>query len=107
LPYIYIADKSEIMHKIIINWLNLYSFMRNLAMAFYLAFIYTTISLSVDGHQLPKGEGLCAMYLPVALFGLAMLSLLRFYYLYSAYYTKFLYRAFVYLVTPHDQKNGK
>lgn len=102
LPYIYVAEKSETMNRILINWLNLYSFMRNLAMAFYLAFIYTALSLSVEGHNLPKGQGLCAIYLPAALFGLSMISLLRFYYLYSAYYTKFLYRAFVFLVTHSD-----
>lgn len=99
LPYIYVAEKSETLNRILINWLNLYSFMRNLAMAFYLAFIYIAVSLSVEGHNLPKGQGLCAIYLPAALFGLSMISLLRFYYLYSAYYTKFLYRSFVYLVT--------
>lgn len=111
LPYIYIAEKSEILNKVLINWLNLYGLMRNLSMAFYLAFIYTTVSLSFEGHNLPEKEGLCAKYLPLALFALSMISLLRFYYLYSAYYTKFLYRAFVFLVTqaetdkaPHSEK---
>jgi len=102
LPYIYVVEKSETMNRILINWLNLYSFMRNLAMAFYLAFMYMTVSLVVEGNNLPKGEGLCALYLPAVLFSVSMISLLRFYYLYSAYYTKFLYRAFVYLVTQQE-----
>lgn len=104
LPYVYIAEKSDGLNKILINWLNLYSLMRNLSMAFYLAFIYTTVSLSFEGHNLPAGEGLCARYLPLALFGLSMISLIRFYYLYSAYYTKFLYRAFVFLASPDELK---
>lgn len=98
-PYIYIAVHSERLNKIILNWLNLYSFMRNLSTALYFAFIYTTVSLYKMADLLPPGEGLCALYLPAALFAASMIALLRFYYLYACYYTKFLYRAFIFLAT--------
>jgi len=102
LPYIYIARHSDRLNKIILNWLNLYSFMRNLSTALYFAFIYTTVSLYKMADLLPPGEGLCALYLPAALFVASMIALLRFYYLYACYYTKFLYRAFIFLATQKE-----
>jgi len=103
MPYIYIAERSDRLNKIILNWLNLYSFMRNLSTAFYFAFIYTTVSLAITAPLLPPGEGLCAICLPFALVVASMIALLRFYYLYACYYTKFLYRAFVFLATQKER----
>jgi len=79
------------------NFLRLYSFARNLACAFYLAFFYGYVwwfnTYAILEVQNPTDR--LTLYVVPLLFWGAFLMLLRYYYIYVDYYTKYLFRAFV------------
>lgn len=80
------------------NWLRLYSFARNLATAFYIAFLYGYFVLAWNQfHSLGTGAGRITILIPVAFLVGAFLMLSRYYYLYASYYTKYLIRAVAFL----------
>jgi hypothetical protein len=82
------------------NWLRLYGFSRNLACALWLAFCYCSIEWLnfSDALQSTALHGKNLLYgFPLLLFALSFAMLLRYYYLYADYYTKYLLRAFVFL----------
>lgn len=81
------------------NWLRLYSFARNLGTAFYLAFVYAYVWWLNFGTAIQfrsQADRDVLFLLPLALFSAAFVMMLRFYYLYADYYTRYLVRAFVY-----------
>jgi hypothetical protein len=92
------------------NWLRLYGFARNLGTAFYLAFLYCFICWRNQGGDFafasPKStETMFAI--PLVFLAGAFTLLLRYYYLYADYYTKYLVRAFVYLTNrPAENEAG-
>lgn len=105
LSYCYLVDKSEEFTALAVNWLNLYGYARNLAMAFYLAAIYCGFSLVLQSDLVRGGRDLAVLF-PVVMAGLFLVMLQRFYHLYKGYFTKFIFRAFVYLNTVKERPSS-
>jgi hypothetical protein len=84
-----------------VNWLNLYSFARNLAMSFYLTFLYTGISFCIQRGLIFGSHRLTVVLFPFILFVLFVIMLQRYHYLYHSYFSKFILRAFV-VLRSHD-----
>lgn len=86
------------------NWLRLYSFARNLATAFYIAFLYGYFVLAWNKfHALSAGAGQITMLIPVAFLVGSLLMLSRYYYLYASYYTKYLIRAVAFMESKSER----
>jgi hypothetical protein len=100
LSLIHLKEQSPQLAEAAENWFRLYSFARNLGAALYLAFLYCLWRLIAQGQylgSLPRYNALVLTTLPLLfLFG-AFAMLVRYYYLYFAYYNKFVFRCFVYL----------
>jgi hypothetical protein len=100
LPYCFVLDKSPTFGAMLNHWRMQYAFARNLAAAFYMAFMWSAsvlclqrdILVAMPAYQLGV---LCCI--PLAYFALGTIMLIRYYYIFVCYYTKFVYRAFVYL----------
>jgi len=111
LSFIYISRKSPSAVKLLSNWMHLYSFSRNLASGFYVAFIYCTLSVSINSHLISdtnyqnvyKFKIMVGSFIPVAYWLISILFLLRFYYLYHGYYSKFIIRTCAFL---YQQSKG-
>jgi len=100
LPYCYILKESPEHSELLTNWLHLYSFARNISTSFYLVFLYILINYIIKFYSVPANITHNFIYiLPLINFLLSILMLIRFYYLYVNYYTKFLFRSFVTLST--------
>jgi hypothetical protein len=84
------------------NWLRLYSFARNLSTAFYLAFLYCLFWWRFQGEkvQVTPDAHYTILVLPLVVWAAAFVMLLRYYYIYAGYFTKYTLRAFVYLTRP-------
>jgi hypothetical protein len=116
LSYMYLMRTSHSSISMAVNWLHLYSFARNLSTAFFLAFCYTTFSISINSHEYAQSfqsigtfNFFIAISIPALFCFLGFLFLVRFYYLYYSYYTKFIIRACAFLHTQKkkEQKSKK
>ena len=97
LCFCYVTDKSPRLTTLVSNWFNLYSHARNIAMALYLSAIYCGFSLCYQKHAIdPSNWHVCILF-PMAYWLSSMILLSRYYYLYHSYYSKFIFRTFVYL----------
>lgn len=113
LSCIYIARKSPSANKLLINWMHLYSFSRNLSTGFFISFIYCALSIFLNSHMLNgtdyhdvfKFKILVGCLIPLFFWGISILFLLRFYYLYHGYYSKFIVRTCAYLY--NNNKNSE
>jgi len=95
LPYAFISEYSTQLGSVVLHWLNLYSFARNLSTAFYLAYLYSWISICFQRNIIySSGIPLSIIIIPLGVFLLAFVMLLRYYYLYYCYYSKFLFRSY-------------
>jgi len=106
MSYSYVVTHSSKLAAVAAHWEMMSTFSRNLGAAFYLAFIYCLCWLQLEGPRLPyavEGAAILAA-LPVFLLLLSASLLLNHYYLYVSYYSKFLYRAFVYLAHTHQSR---
>lgn len=104
LPYIEIRRYDPSSVALMENWLKLYSFARNIATAFYTAFIYCSFWWLAQGerlHAAREQDLVLVQTIPPILFAGAFLMLQRYFFLYADYYTKFLIRAFAY---PRDRR---
>lgn len=95
LCYAHVLTASPTLGSLLSNWFRLYSFARNLSMAFYLSFIYVFATFSFQRGFFQNGvpsalSAICASYL-----ALSGIFLVRYVYLYVSYFTKFTFRAFV------------
>lgn len=101
LSFIFIVKKSPSANKALMNWLHLYSFARNVSVCFFLAYLYSVTSLILNLHNSDindfSGLGtfkiLVGLSIPILFWLLSILFLLRFFYLYVSYYSKFLIRS--------------
>lgn len=95
LAYSYVPSESPALGGLLSNWFRLYSFARNLSVAFYLAFLYGFSSFSLQSRAFPSSvpfplAAICGAYL-----FLSGVFLVRYVFLYVSYFTKFTFRAFV------------
>jgi hypothetical protein len=97
---IHVKQQSPNLAELAENWHRLYSFARNLGAALYLAFLYCLVWLLEEGRYLSglsHYNTLVLLSVPLVFFMGALAMLIRYYYLYVAYYTKYVFRCFVYL----------
>jgi hypothetical protein len=109
LPYIFIKEKSRQLAAMADNWLSLYSFARNLAFSFFLFFMYGMVWLLYyykDMDTIVIDKVLVIIFFPIVGFLLYAVLLTRYYSLYVSYFTKFVYRAFVYLAEVEQRINS-
>lgn len=98
--YMYILTNSPELTRLATNWFRLYSFVRNLSTSFYLAFIYAFswlwwYSSEFAGRKQYDLEVLLWGTLSVLV--LSFLLLIRYYYLYVSYFSRFVFRSFVFI----------
>lgn len=102
----FVAHHSPSLNAMLVNWLHMYSYARNLATSFYLAFIYCFASLVFQNQSFRfSNDPLILFYLPVFFFFLSLVMLIWYYYLYFSCYSKFLFRAFYFLNQPPIEKS--
>lgn len=95
-----VRERSSDALSLLSNWVRQYGFARNLATAIYLAFLYILGWLYLHRHQIADWDGYrikVLLYGPLLLLAGAMVLLVRYYYIYSCYYTKYVFRSFVFL----------
>lgn len=98
MPFLYVSHHAPSLGAMIMHWLHLYSFARNLATACYLSFLAMVISVALHKHEISNlAEPIVAITLLFTVFLLSVGMLIRYYYLYYCYYSKFTLRAFVFL----------
>jgi len=99
-PRIFVRERSARFDSMVVYYHHLYSFTRNLATAFYLAFVYCWISLTLQ-NGVAVADSSYNVILSAAVPGLMFLAsfalLSRFYYVYVSKHTRLLFRVFVYL----------
>jgi hypothetical protein len=96
----YVLNGLERFASMLNNWLHLYSFLRNAGMAFYLAHLYMVVSIVLQpsvSEAVMSSSTSTLLLLLIGYLVLAILMAFRYYYVYFLYYSKFLFRAFVYL----------
>jgi len=101
--YMHVRASSVAVSEPVENWLRLYGFARNLAAALYLAFLYCLLWWLIQGSrvELTSVEAhYSILVLPLLYFVASFLVLLRYYYLFACYFTKYILRSFVYLTKP-------
>jgi len=89
LTYSYLRQHKPGCAKLLHKWLSLYGFTRNLAISFFLLFIYGIIINTIRHYGGPYLAWCVVTGVTAVIFGL------RYYYLYYNYYSKFVFRAFV------------
>jgi hypothetical protein len=89
----YLLEATDAHAKNINNWLNLYSFCRNICMSFFLLFIMTFVMGRTVFAEVPNNPHF--FWFPVIFGSLAAIFLLRYVYLYYKYYSKYIARAFM------------
>jgi hypothetical protein len=97
LTYCYVIAKSPVLGGMLSNWHRLYSFARNMSTAFFLAFLYALVSLQFQLSAVAGKNMMNVSRVLIALWVVALICLVRYYYLYVAYFSKFTVRAFVFL----------
>jgi hypothetical protein len=106
LSYCYVAEKSEHLRTLLSFWRTMYTFARNLATAFYLAFLYCFCWLVAQLDTVRQYASLFPFYLPLILLACSYLLAVRYYYLYVCYFNKFVARAFVFLEQTRLREGG-
>ena len=104
LPYLYILQKGTPYYPLLVNWLHLYEFARNLATAFYVGSAYAAVVLALQAPWVKQLDHQVLISFPMVYAAAALILMSRYYYLYSCYYTKFIFRAFVH-ATSQDSTN--
>lgn len=116
--YMYVRERSTILGSIAMRLLRLYGLVRNLSTALYIAFLYGFLWLMFQlesflylGIYPGKDYKLTVLLsLPLFYFVAAFLLLIRYYYLRVPYFSKFVFRAFVYLCRvqpkPHARRRS-
>jgi len=98
--FLHIRATSHEVFEPVDNWLRLYAFARNLSTSLYLAAGYCYLWWFNQGADIElrnAGVHYTLLLLPLLYWIAAFLLLLRYYYLYVGYFTKYVLRAFVYL----------
>jgi hypothetical protein len=102
LCYAHVMHTSSALSARVLNWQTLYGFARNLAAAFFGAFLYALLWYRLNSEVFETASAYGTRLLaciPLIYYSLALTLLLRYYYLYRGYFTKFVLRAFVYLMS--------
>jgi hypothetical protein len=101
LSLFYVRQKDAQMSELIQRWHQTAIFARNMATSFYMAFGYSAVILWYETawkkHFIHAPDNFRLTVALSGLFALAIFLVIRFYYFYVSYYSKCLFRAFVFL----------
>ncbi len=92
LAYLHVSHKSKHSASLLSNWFFLFSFSRNISTAFLLLFLLTQAMIHLESGSIE-----ILPILSVVFFLGFIIMLMRFNYLYKNYFTKYLFRSFVYV----------
>lgn len=109
MSYLYVLHESPRFAAEIVHWQRLYAFSRNMSTAFYLAFLYGLSWLLFHKSVITDWQAAGITRLTVVTYSLLIISgmlLVYFYYLYVCYYSKLIFRAFVFLMKTKQGKAG-
>jgi hypothetical protein len=98
--YLFVLQHSSRLAREIAHWQRLYTFSRNVSTALYLGFLYGLSWFLYHNDVIRDWQARGLTRLTVMTFGLFAMSgmlLVYFYYLYVCYYSKTIYRSFVFL----------
>jgi len=95
LCYCFLIDKKKEISNLIKNWLYLYAFARNLSISFYIAYFYSLFLVIINENLISNKLNIFLLF-PSCFLLLGIIFLIRYYYIYHAYYTKCIFRSFVY-----------
>jgi hypothetical protein len=95
--FFYVRTKNPRMSDLIHRWHQTSIFARNIATSFYITYIYGMLILFSCRHKIQSPHDFHICILLVFLFVLAIFFVIRFYHIFVCYYSKCLYRAFVFL----------
>jgi hypothetical protein len=98
----FVAHESSGFNRNLNYWLDMYTYARNLASAFYIAFLYGFFFLyyQYPRHHQTSGSNLFILAsIPLGYLLMAGILAVRFRYIYVGYYNRFLYRSFIFLCT--------
>ena len=98
MTYCYVSQRAPSLALVVKRWETLYLFSRNLATAFFLSFQFVVLWMFAHA-SVPRTGPSTATWLWVAagLYGLSVLFLIHVYYGYVSYFSKLLFRSFVFL----------
>jgi hypothetical protein len=100
LTKMFISMKSPSFDRTLTYWLNMYTFSRNLAAAFYVSFLYCLWFIDLQYSKpvvMTQQQMFVVSSIPLAYFGLAFVLMARFRYIYVGYFNRFLFRSFIFL----------
>ncbi|MHA1395679.1 MAG: hypothetical protein ACTSRZ_19425 [Promethearchaeota archaeon] len=95
LCYCFLIDKKKEISNLIKNWLYLYAFARNLSISFYIAYFYSLFLIIINKNLILNKLNIL-LSIPTCFLLLGIIFLLRYYHIYHSYYTKFIFRSFLY-----------
>ena len=96
LSYAYVVEKNEHMKDTIRNFLRLYSFTRNISTTLFILY-FTLIIIKL---LVVKNVDYLIITFSLIILAVSSILLIRYYYLFYNYYSKFIFRAFYYLSHP-------
>ena len=96
MTYCAVMTRAPQSYKLVISWLYLYEFARNLSTVFYVAAIYCAAVMVFQQARIGGAHDFWVLRcIPLIYLLVSGVMLVRYYYLYACYYTKFLFRAFI------------
>lgn len=95
--YYYVLRNCPILARMLLTLFQMTSFTRNLTMSFYLSFFYCFIFIILQFGESSYALNEFVFIMPLIMFVLSILFLIRFYYVYFSNYNKFIFRAFLFL----------
>lgn len=108
LMFLKVSEKSPTAQSMLVNWHHLYSYARNTSTSFFMIAIYMICTLIVNGQEffnLPNLRKVTYLYSAFFITSIlvSFILLIRYYYLFSSYYTKFLVRSYFYISNEETQ----
>jgi hypothetical protein len=103
MSYLYVLQHSPRLAAEIAHWQRLHTFSRNLSTALYCGFLYGLSWFLYHDEFITNWQAVGITRLTLVTYGLFILAgvlLIYFYYLYVCYYSKLIFRAFVFLTRP-------
>ncbi len=100
LSYCFVIQKSPVFSSMLNNWRMQYAFARNLSSSLWLVAIYSGGSVLVHGSLvtiLSAHDRFVVGIFPLLVYVSACVMLARYYYLFTCYFSRFVFRSFLYL----------
>jgi hypothetical protein len=100
LSYCFAVQRSQVFSGMLNNWRMQYAFARNLSSALWLVALYAGGSVLLHGELVSRLSGhdrFVVVAIPLFLYFCSAVMLARYYYLFACYFSRFVFRSFLYL----------